>query len=481
MRGFSGHFIASAVVLTAFALGCRDVAAPEANALHVTPDTLTIPWGESRTLDLASASPGVRWTSSDPSVAVVDDAGRVTARRGGSAVIRATDGDRVGEARISVELRLAWISAGYVNTCGASTTGRLLCWGAPEGLGSNRYQLSTIPVEAPVADSIIAIQLTTPAPQRIVGSSELNPGSAACALGMHATYCWGGSTWGETGRIEGVVRTPAVLAGGPDFSSLSAGRDHFCALSAAGTGYCWGDDLFGQIGTRVGLTICPHMASGSNSGLDFCATHPLAVDTPLRFTFVSAGAAHTCAIEAAGQVYCWGNLLGFAQGSTTPFGATPTPIASSLRFTALAAATSHTCAIAEGGAVYCWGSNASSQLGLVPADTISHLATRVDNLPPLIAIDAGDASTCGLAADGRAFCWGANDRGQLGDGNIALASGPVASAPGLRFVQISVGWRHACGRTLSGAAYCWGLGTSGQLGSGTTTGSDVPVRVGTPL
>ena len=131
--------------------------------------------------------------------------------------------------------------------------------------------------------------------------------------------------------------------------------------------------------------------------------------------------------------------------------------------------------------MYCWGSNASSQLGLVPADTISHLATRVDNLPPLIAIDAGDASTCGLAADGRAFCWGANDRGQLGDGNIALASGPVASAPGLRFVQISVGWRHACGRTLSGAAYCWGLGTSGQLGSGTTTGSDVPVRVGTPL
>jgi alpha-tubulin suppressor-like RCC1 family protein len=53
----------------------------------------------------------------------------------------------------------------------------------------------------------------------------------------------------------------------------------------------------------------------------------------------------------------------------------------------------------------------------------------------------------------------------------------VAVSGGLTFTSISAGRFHTCGVATGGAAYCWGANDVGELGDGTTTFRLVPVPV----
>ena len=92
-------------------------------------------------------------------------------------------------------------------------------------------------------------------------------------------------------------------------------------------------------------------------------------------------------------------------------------------------------------------------------------------------VSAGEKHTCGLTTDDRAYCWGLNEHGQLGDGSKLSRSRPTPVARGLLFSQISAGSRHTCGVTLDGQAYCWGLDDNGQLGINSLTDRVRPVLV----
>jgi alpha-tubulin suppressor-like RCC1 family protein len=98
------------------------------------------------------------------------------------------------------------------------------------------------------------------------------------------------------------------------------------------------------------------------------------------------------------------------------------------------------------------------------------------------SIAAGKTHTCALASNGVAYCWGAGNVGQLGHGQTANSTIPVAVSPpsgepALTFSSVSAGAGHTCGVASNGAAYCWGNGNSGQLGNGDTADSSVPVAV----
>jgi alpha-tubulin suppressor-like RCC1 family protein len=77
----------------------------------------------------------------------------------------------------------------------------------------------------------------------------------------------------------------------------------------------------------------------------------------------------------------------------------------------------------------------------------------------------------------RAYCWGNNGVGQLGDGTDISRLTPVAVAGGLFFRQVSAGDFQTCGKTTASVAYCWGVNFHGELGDGTTTKRLTPVPV----
>ena len=153
--------------------------------------------------------------------------------------------------------------------------------------------------------------------------------------------------------------------------------------------------------------------------------------------------------------------------------------------TAIAASYYHSCAVADGQA-YCWGFN-YERLGN-NSTTNSHVPVPVDTSGVLAgktvtAITASATHTCAVA-DGRAYCWGTNHSGQLGNSSIGYLRccrwrwTPPGCWPGRRSPRSPPGYDHSCA-VADGRAYCWGRNHDGQLGNNTTTDSLVPVAVDT--
>jgi alpha-tubulin suppressor-like RCC1 family protein len=123
----------------------------------------------------------------------------------------------------------------------------------------------------------------------------------------------------------------------------------------------------------------------------------------------------------------------------------------------------HACARFDDLSLRCWGADDSGQLGAAPASLVP--PTREVQLQS-VSVGAGHA--CGVDGDGRAVCWGSNRYGQLGDGSYEHRDAPVAVAlpEGTEVTAVSVGRAHSCALDAAGAVWCWGRNDRGQLGHG---------------
>jgi alpha-tubulin suppressor-like RCC1 family protein len=201
---------------------------------------------------------------------------------------------------------------------------------------------------------------------------------------------------------------------------------------------------------------------------------------------VSAGYYHNCGLGMDALIYCWGaNFDGQLGDGTTTDRLTPTVIRGGRSFRQVRAGPTNTCGVTTTNAAYCWGTNRYGQIG---NGTSGYAARRVTPTAVLgglqfTAVTPGGGHTCGVTTGDRAYCWGHNAFGQLGDGTTTKRLTPVAVSGGLNFKPgVSTGYSHTCGVTTGGEAYCWGFNASGgQLGDGTTTNRSTPVAVVGPM
>ncbi|HWJ24275.1 MAG TPA: hypothetical protein VNS52_18095 [Gemmatimonadaceae bacterium] len=289
-----------------------------------------------------------------------------------------------------------------------------------------------------------------------------------CALtSAGKAYCWGYNGYSQLG--DGTTNdsnVPVAVGGGLTFTSLTTGDSHNCGLTSSGTAYCWGGNWSGQL--------------GDNTNTD--QSSPVPVSTTLKFAKITAIGSHTCALTTDGTAYCWGDnwrgKLGDGTNTETEHD-TPTAVVGGHAFTQIVGGYDHSCGLAKDGKTYCWGYNGEGELGIGTADDNVHgtPAAVVGGQTFKVLSEGRFDQLCGLTSAGQAYCWGYNAYGQIGDGTTDNRATPVAIGGAIRFSAIAAGDSHTCGRATTGATYCWGSNGDGQIGDGTYVEQHSPVAV----
>jgi alpha-tubulin suppressor-like RCC1 family protein len=88
------------------------------------------------------------------------------------------------------------------------------------------------------------------------------------------------------------------------------------------------------------------------------------------------------------------------------------------------------------------------------------------------AVGAGLSHTCAVRRGGALRCWGANARGQLGDGATVDRAAPVDARGVTDATRVTGGADFTCVTRVDGTALCWGGNSNGQLGRGTMTNAE---------
>jgi alpha-tubulin suppressor-like RCC1 family protein len=279
-------------------------------------------------------------------------------------------------------------------------------------------------------------------------------------------------------------------------SQSASGTSRTCSI-VSNELYCWGTNDYGQLGNGQGGT-------GDYSYTPVKVVQETGVLAGKVIDDVFAAQWHNCAL-ATGKVYCWGlNTSGQLGNGTTTNSNKPVEVGGALAgktVTAIGGTGNSSCAIA-GGKIYCWGENGSGTVGNnsttdVKTPTLVS-TTNLGSSYTATALSTSGSRSYNMCAivNGKAWCWGNNESGQVGNGvaNTTLVLVPTkvidtGVLSGKTVTSISQDgyfngnngngdYTHVC-VVANGAGYCWGENDDGQLGNNTVTTSSVPVAVTT--
>jgi alpha-tubulin suppressor-like RCC1 family protein len=308
-------------------------------------------------------------------------------------------------------------------------------------------------------------------------------GDHTCARIGDKAWCWGNDTNGELGdgTPGGSSNKPVAVTGLSGATSIAAGGTFSCAIKTTGHATCWGANDLGQLGdTTTTARAKPGAEIGGTDGIAFLG--------------IAGGNNHACARRSSGGIAAWGDNTfsqsGFASPSAQASFPTPTiglpTDASGTTFvtdaSAVAAGGAHCCAARAAGIVICWGANDRGQLGngLVEPGPGRKDFVEVGALPAIspATLVAGGEHTCARASSGSVLCWGRNDYGQLGRGMSGTDQPVAATVPGLdKVVELVAGGEHTCARDSDGYVWCWGANDRGQLGDHSKSARNKPVKL----
>jgi alpha-tubulin suppressor-like RCC1 family protein len=373
--------------------------------------------------------------------------------------IKFTDGE-FGAPRASIAVMgFVQISISNFHACAVANTGDAYCWGGGSfgELGSGAGQIGTRLKPTKVAGGISWIH---------VGAGA----NMTCGLAISGqVYCWGTKinfSTGISGPSNGAF--PEAIDGSYPYRRLAVGWDlGACGITTTNLPICWGVNAYGQVGT----------GSASPGAV------PSVVAGAPMFAAIARDIFSGCGVTPEGKVYCWGGnltgLLGVADNTLTQTcggqKCSPIPMAvpgaEGMVPASLSIGQNHACALKPDGAAYCWGNGGSNNGQASPA-------VPVPTLLRFTQFVTGSTLFCGIATDTRTYCWGDSSSGQTGTGSFGgLVTEPTRIAGNIKLEQIDAGIGQMCGIAANGRAYCWGWNSEGQLGDGTTVDRAVPTLV----
>lgn len=245
----------------------------------------------------------------------------------------------------------------------------------------------------------------------------------------------------------------------PPVVQVSAGGDAFgLALTGSGQVYSWGNNTYGSLGRATSGSYAPTPAKVS--GLAG------------KIRSASTGGDHALALTTSGQVWAWGWNFAGQLGDATKFGTvyqTPFQVPGLSKVIAVAADGNDSYALTRNGSVYAWGFDYGGQ---------GHGPAQVQGLPVIKSISAGFQHGLAIDGNGNVWAWGSNQYGQVGDGGAAGWRSPVElTGLGSGVATVSAAGYSSFAIKNNGTAWAWGANDFGQLGNGNTSQQDTPGQV----
>jgi alpha-tubulin suppressor-like RCC1 family protein len=373
------------------------------------------------------------------------------------------------------------LGVGGAHSCARIADGTVRCWGSNFAGELGTGMVSDAGFDG--GNGAIPGTPTVTGVARVAAGGVGQTDDFSCAvLAGGSASCWGSNRYGQLGRVaEGGVDLaahpdPEIVPGLSGVTDIRCGGWHACALLANGSGVsCWGNNAQGELAQfdAGAFTWTPGLAG---------------LPAAMPVTQVATGQFHTCALLANGTVWCWGEDAEGQLGRSLDGGLMqdqhPEPVDGLSAATQVAAGNFHSCAVIEGGLLLCWGQNDHGQTGRGPGGAMVEPAPGLVALPAgskVSQVSAGLLHTCAVLSDGSVWCWGANEEGQIGTGQLTADGGDgaatgfnavdvlyptqVAGLPGPA-LAVGAGYQHTCALLVGGSVMCWGSNQFGELGGG---------------
>jgi len=352
------------------------------------------------------------------------------------------------------------ISSGNDFTIGVDKNGRAWGW----GLGSNGRlgNNSTASQRTPV--SVGGLTKTF---------CEISAGGfTTIAIDRNGrAWGWGFNGSGQVGNgTTTQANTPVSVAGvAKTFCRIShavetSGTSHSLAIDKNGRAWAWGNNGSGRL--------------GDNSTTNKCT--PVSVLGAVKtFCKISAGVANSLAIDKNGRLWAWGNnIAGQLGDNSITSRLTPVSVAGGIKTFCEITTGNNSIAVDKDGGVWAWGSFSNGGLGNnTPPPTITPLSVA-GAVRTFCQITAGSTFSIAIDRNGRAWGWGDNSGGKVGDNSITQRDSPVSIAGGVKtFCRIDSGDAYTLAIDRNGRAWAWGINSFGSLGDTTTTSRLTPVSV----
>lgn len=424
------------------------------------------------------------------------------------------------KSEIHIEPKAIAVKAGSSRTCVLFENFKVKCFGnnANGELGHHWREFLTGNLSwgdsvFEVNDSIPFLNLPSLSKESFL-SSGIEGQSHLCLM-TRGLLCFGSNQFGQLG-VENLpanatqnpqmeleqfphVMIESTLNASADFpleiKKVTSGQAFNCILFSNQRVKCFGSNFLGELGLgdkkpRGSLPQTMEQAL------------PYLNNENLKITKITSGANHTCVVienllaESKEEVRCFGTNRYGELGSDIKgsFGDEPTETLENApivplsqkegRIVEFVSGASHNCVLFENHKVQCFGKNTYGQLGvgdnkdrnLKSNDPPAFL--QIPSEEKMIKIAAGGQNTCVLTQNHKMYCFGRNDSGQLGIGNLnnrgTLPSevGEFAQSVTLpssdSIEEISVGSNHICVLIEGGWVKCFGSNAYGQLGLGDT-------------